>query len=619
MEENTNIEQQTEIIDIKMDEAFPYVSSDGQIENHSLLKGRELSNQHPFEAIYDAETQKNLKETLSNLDAVKRVYAKGSSFAEFKKWQDNNPSAENRAGYFVYIVPDSDTIAICGESNEVYGVTTTDAGFVSNQVESDRSDDWTYSMVSLIGAVKVRADETVRTGDYVVPNAYGEATISENNYGYKVLSMGSYPEYNYAVIALVPQSSTLNKVLGSLSDAQLSVGEILIRLDDVEGKADTAAGNAQIALNTSQMSSEEIDTILKELENQRKDITTATDISNDAKTQAEEASSIASQAQSDAVTAVREAQAAKEEAVESANQAVSEVSALKEDMTPLAEWCDDETGAYGVAGSIAQADSDHTLLASVVSGGGANGTDLTAIKQTQDMIQHLVSHIDKYSIGEYSLSYGLSLEEANNILQDTYIYVPTNNHEEQMGETTENGEVVVILTFKRGYAYTWDPTTDTWTESAEPISTATEYKAGSADGDLWYCWQSGITQTDADGNVVTTYDAGTLYRWSGTLWLAVATVADNYQGRVTSNLRQTSDSLQSDIVALDGRASTIEQNVNNITTRVGDAEGNISIVEQRVDGIAATVYCEDGTTSRINQHSDSINQITAGRFHVVYQ
>lgn len=366
MEENIDME----IIDIEMDAAFPYIASDGQIENHSQLNGRELSNQHPFEAIYDIDTKKNLKETLSDIEAVKRIYAKGSSFAEFKKWNDSNPpDITERVGCFVYIVPNSDTIAICGDSNEVYGVTTMDAGFVGNQVEADRTSDKSYAMVSILGAVKVRADKTVRTGDYVVPNAYGEATISENNYGYKVLSMGSSPEYNYAVIALTPQSSTLNKILGSLSDTQLSVGDILIELDSVKNTANSAAGNAQIAIDTSKMTAEEIEEIFKELEDQQEQITNATQIVEDTKAQAEQASTIATSAQSSAAEAYLAAQSAKEDA----NSVVSRISDVEGNVSAVVQRVDQIDSVIGnsdgTLSSIQQQVNDNTASINLINTG----------------------------------------------------------------------------------------------------------------------------------------------------------------------------------------------------------------------------------------------------------
>ena len=599
-----------EMIEIPMGEAFPYISDDGWIHNHALMYGRELSNQHPIEAIT------GLQDTLNEMKELRRVYAKGNSYAEFKKWNDGNPSAANRAGYFVYTVPNSENIAICGEADEVYGVTTTDAGFVSNQDDTDKSDDWTYAMVSLIGSVKVRADNTVHTGDYVIPNAYGEATKSENNYGYKVLSMGSYPEYNYAIIALVPQSSTLNKILGSLSDTQLNIGDILIELDNIGSIAHSALDNAQIAIDTSKLTAEELEAILKELAAQQTKIASAETVLKETQAQVQEVQSTASAAQSSAVSAAQMAQQAQKEAVASANAAVAEVGAIKEHIVPITEWQDETTGAYGVLGFVDRAETDHATLISIMSGAGPDGSDFTAVKQTQDMIQHLAAHINKYSIGEYSLSYGLSLAEATTTLMDTYIYVCTEDHTETMDGYGD-------IKFRLSYAYTWVPAARMWVEAPSPISTAVEYKPGAGDGDLWYCWQPGITQTKDNGELVTIYEAGTLYRWTDGKWIAVATTAENYQGRIASSFRQTAQGLRSDITTLDGRASTIQQEVDSIQALVGDNDGNGSTIIQRVGSIESDVYNKDGIVSSIKQqvegNSATITEINAGRFHVVYQ
>lgn len=616
---DVEVEEIEQPSDVEMIEGEPMTDATGSGTevNHALLYNREATDQHPIGAIT------GLSDRLKSIETVKRNYGKGSSYAEFRKWSDSNPNGADRSGYFVYMVPNSETIDICDESREIYGVTTTDAAFVGNQVESDRSDDWAYAMVSLVGAVRVRTDGSARVGEYVVPNHYGEATLSENNYGYKVLSLGSYASYNYVVIALVPQNSALNKILGSLSGGEFELGDILLEIEGIKGTVNDAVNNSQIAIDTSNMTKGEIEDILGELENQKNQITTAQEVSQEAKEQAEAAEEAAVKAQSSAATSAQAAQSAKNEAVARVNQALSEVSSLKDNMQPLAEWSDPETGAYGIAGFVAQANADHTTLATIVAGGDDDGSDLAAIKQTKDIIQHLVSHMDRYAVGEYSLSYGLSAEEAAEILTEEYIYVATSDHIEQMSKTAENGEIVTTeFTFKRSYAYTWDPETDTWTETAE-ISTATEYKPGTAVGDLWYCWQPGITQTDENGEIITTYDAGTLYRWYGSEWIAVATMADNYQSRITSSVKQTADSLQSDVVALDGSVSTMRQDVDSITTLVGDDDGNVSSIIQRVGQIEFDIYNEKGTISSIQQqvtdNEASIDMINTGRFHVVYQ
>ena len=603
------IEEVAQALGVEMIETEPMTdATEGGPEiNHALLHNREAENQHPIGAIT------GLSDRLKSIESVKRVYGKGSSYAEFRKWQDSNPNGADRSGYFVYMAPNSDTIEICDESHEVYGVTTSDAAFVGNQVDSDRSDDWAYSMVSLIGAVKVRTDGTARVGEHVVPNNYGEATLAENNYGYKVLSLGSYAEYNYAVIALVPQSSALNKILGSLSGGDLDIGGLLIEIDGLKGSISDALDKSQIAIDTSNMSKEDIEDILGELDIQKSWMANTDTILSETQAQAEHAATTAQQAQSSAVAAAQAAQSAKEEAVASANQALTETASLRENMTPLVEWDDPNSDAYGIAGFVAQANSDHTLLASIVAGGDDSGSDLTAIKQTKDMIQHLVSHMDRYSVGDKSLSYGLSTEEAVDILTDTYIYVSTSDHDEQMGDIT--------FTFQRGYAYTWNTDTCRWDESGE-ISTATEYKVGTEVGDLWYCWQPGITQTDENGEIVTTYNAGTLYRWYGSEWVAIATVNDDYR-RATSVITQTADSLRSDIVALDGSVSTMQQTVDGFATRVGNAEGNISSIEQEINQIKQTISTPDGTLSslqqQVNDNTAAINLMNTGRFHMAYQ
>ena len=53
------------------------------------------------------------------------------------------------------------------------------------------------------------------------------------------------------------------------------------------------------------------------------------------------------------------------------------------------------------------------------------GTKLSRITQRADGIESLVANIDKYSVGEYSQAYGLSLEQANNILYDGMVFIPT--------------------------------------------------------------------------------------------------------------------------------------------------------------------------------------------------
>lgn len=225
------------IIDIEMDEAFPYMPRNNVEDlkgttNHSLLDGRELPNQHPISAI------SNLKEELDEIKSLKRVYSSENGFGEFRKWDDENPKWEDRSGYFVKLIGGTENVAICTNQDDVYGVSVIHSGFVGGQDISDKSDDPLYALVGITGVLRVRTDGTATTGDYIVPNELGVATKSENNCGYKVISTGSYASYEYLTIAVTPQNDKINKIYGTLMDAEGSFGNIVVRLGEVESRVD---------------------------------------------------------------------------------------------------------------------------------------------------------------------------------------------------------------------------------------------------------------------------------------------------------------------------------------------------------------------------------------------
>lgn len=584
------------------------ISAGSGAVSHQDLHGREMSNQHPISAI------ENLQENLYALGATERVYASSNGLGEFRRWHDGNPSGEDRSGYFVSIAPGTDEIEICDATGDVYGISVHNSGFIGNQDDGyykgkdllkNNANDPSYAVVGIVGAMRVRTDGTARNGEHVVPNAYGEATLSDNDYGYKVLSQGSYPSYNYVTIAITPQSDALSRLQSSVAGGDL--GEILIKIENI----DKDIGDLEIKVDAS---TEDIEDILGEIGGLQQRVTTAEEIVQNAVENAEEAKDVATQAASKAAQAQQDAQDAASGAISSANQALSELSALAGQMEPIVSWQSEDGLSSGAGGFVNQANEDHTLLSSIVYGSGPDGSSLAAIMQKVDengaIIQHLVSHIDRYVVGEKSLSDGLTREEAKTILIDEYIYVPTSDHDETM-----SGDPEIVTAFRRGYYYVWDVENGIWTESTELVSMSTIYNDGKEDGELWYCWQDVIVNDDA-------YVAGTLYRWFGSEWIAVATIADNRNARVLTSIRQEADSIQSDVVNLRGDVSSIEQNVNGITTRVGTAEGNISSINQEVDEIQSTVANINGTVSSLQQHTTdtdaSLTAIAFGRFPTVY-
>lgn len=640
--------EEIEIVDIKMEEAFPFTTSgvlnemlddryilidggtvgldhddtvrlqdvidaaaESGVKSHPLLNGREFTNQHPIESI------SGLREELNEIEAVQIIYSSENGLGEFRKWHDDNPAGEDRTGYFVTMDAE-EMVKICDSTHDVYGISVKSSGFVGNQSEFDHSDDYAYALVGILGAMRVRTDGTARAGDYVVPNAYGEATLSENKYGYKVISIGSYPSYDYVTIAITPQSDALSRIESSLSGSQADIGNILIELNIAKDKADAAFNNSQIAIDTTLSNQEMMDIIKENVDNANQHATNALDVANAAQKAADQAKSSATQATSTAQQAYTNAQNIAKGAVDTANQALSDVMDLTKDLDSLLKWGSGDL--TGVTGFVQQAEDDHATIGSLVKGFGPDGTDVVAIIQKLDKngatIQHLVSHIDKHSVGEYSPSYGLTHAEAISILQDTYIYVPTVDHIETMVNEPD-----VDTEFERGYSYTWNSLYGIWEQNALPVSTSVVYQNGT-DRELWFCWQD-VEQLGVEGKVENTYLAGTLYLWDGSQWVGVATVNDNYKSRVITSVKQTADTIEMSVIDSGAEGSTFRQKLDNIFTTVFDSDGYISSLEQTATAIRAGVYTPDDRASQFellaSENDTALRTVITGRFHVVYQ
>lgn len=595
---------EVDIIDIQIEEAFPGTNNE-DFYNHAILRNRDMPNSHPISAI------SGLEEELRDIHSVKRVYSSENGLAEFIRWSDNNPSWEDRSGYFVKLVYDVNTgvehAQICTDKDDVYGVTVRQSGFVGNQINADHSDDPAYAMVGIVGLLRVRTDGTANVGDYVVPSAAGLATKSEHSCGYRVISTGSYPSYPYVTIAVTPQNDKINKIYGMLMESDGTIGNISIRIDDMESKIESANNNINVAIDSTEELKDLLEGSTVEIDRINQVINDTNNVVKDALVTVEQTIQSANDAKNAAQAA---AQDARKVVTDLAN--MSDLADSMEDIVGYA-YEDENGNVYsGAAGLIKLANETHVdygILAEQVTEQGDDlaGMIVAVDKKHGASIQHLVSHIDKYSVGEMSLSYGLTTDEAKSILKNDYIYVPTSNHSETIGDKT--------VTFERGFAYTWDAENVTWVKGAA-VSTATTYSAGANVGDLWYCFQD-VETDEVD------YLAETLYRWSGSEWIAVATMRDNYRGRMLTSIRQDADSIEQSVVALDGRLTLTEQDVDSISTTVADNVGNISAVTQRVDGIDTTIANINGTLSttqqRVSDNEASITMINHGAFHVVQQ
>lgn len=113
-------------------------------------------------------------------------------YAEVGAWEDENPSSENRNGYFVCAAYGTDafTIKKATSLDDVIGVTVFDPAF-SGRVSSDKLNSngdllYKYSYVAFEGVVSVIQDGTCTVGGRCMPNDSGIATAVEGNYGYLI-------------------------------------------------------------------------------------------------------------------------------------------------------------------------------------------------------------------------------------------------------------------------------------------------------------------------------------------------------------------------------------------------------------------------------------------------
>ena len=455
VETTTHIDVEVpENILIEMEEATATFS--GDIMRHSDLPDRNQPNQHMIQSI---EGLVDILKTISHMKyadkdgrehAAKSIYSAYGGFAEFRPWYGEKKDV----GYFVELKLDESNnlcVDVCnGEESEVYGVTVASSGFCGYQYDKydmlgvldDTTDDFNrnkniekYAQVCLIGNIKVRVSSEeewarIKPGYYVVPDDYGCAVLSLDdkknlNYaGYKVTSKGTTNEgfsgntWYYVSISLTPQNDGISRVIKTLNDAQNGIGILQDKIDNIEEV------NTQVSEGFKEVL-KDVEGVKQQVANQNEVIETtlveANRISSEAKTTIEAVRSQYSQA-------LGYAQDAKEGIAE----AQETLSTLQEMMKPLAEW-EGEDGASKVLGFVEQVNKDSAMLASMTEAFGPDGSDVTAIMQKIDSnggaIELMVSHTDKYTLGEFSPTNGFSRVETD-ILNPGHIYVPTVSHTE---------------------------------------------------------------------------------------------------------------------------------------------------------------------------------------------
>lgn len=631
LEEQENIEmiETVEVIEVsdvptyEIDsaEAFPALGTSNDGLRHSLLNGKELPDQHPITAIT------GLDERLDEIERIKTVYSDKVNIANYYEWND---SKYDEYGYFVSLVPNTSAIKIC-DGSDILGVSVNAAGFIGGQY-GDAPDD-SYGLIVTSGLVDVRCELDVNVGDYVVSNTNGYAEKTDSEYGYKVLAKENKNGVDYALILLGVQADIIN-------DLGIDLNQVKVRVSDNEKNIAAAMNVANEAYKKSsrvgEISKEAIKNALDAL-NKSNETSQKTD---DIERNLSLVNEVATQARAISEASVTSAEKIRSEAVATANNALStayntqnDLTKLSDEMAPLtqwegenrsgivgfvaranadsatlaslAEWKEGESENQSIAGAIAKVNEHEAVLDHITSHQGINGSTIAQVEQKADdnnaSIISLVSSVDKYSVGEYSQAYGLTREQAKNILKPGYIYIPT-EHEDSLSHSEIFVDETEPQWFTPGDYYVWGTNEQgnaDWIEHSIGSVWVSPAIPANSNGTLKYWYIDSNTPSEG-------YEAYALYVWEEEQWKKVNTLAGNASNRAVSMIRQTT---------------------NEIAAEVTNARGNYTGLKARLEAdkdaqveMIASVVGEDGkvtAASIVNAVNDSGSSVAINADHIV--
>jgi hypothetical protein len=570
---------------VDTDEAFSALGEQNEQLKHTLLTGRELSDQHPITAIT------GLRDELDDIEALQVVYSDEKGSADYYEWEDGNPAAEVRLGYFVTVCEDIRTIKICDADTEIFGVTVDNAAFIGGQDDIER--DYKYGLVAYSGIANVRCELDVEVGDNVISNNHGMAEKSDNHYGCKVIALNDIDGVRYATVSLdlsINQMDAMGQELKDF-DTRMGIAELnIISATNTANEAYNLASNmdfdglSQEVTNIANGALERADDALTKSEN--------ADIG------VQEAIKISQEARAIANSLTVTAEALRTEAVDKANEAVADVYDLTKELEPLTSW--DEDGNYSGSSYFAEYIKNGVATKSEIET-AENKIEETVseVQRSAKKIQTLVSTIDKYSVGEVSQANGLTMEQAASILEAGMIYVPTMDH----SETYDDENSPLTQEFSIGYYYTWNGSY--WDESAAEMVYFS--KTIPAVGENFQYWFTG-DEVDTEG-----YDTQTLYLWDNWgdeenpdyYWMAVDTLKDS--ARINSMITQAENEITFQITGNNGSINSIRQHLdtyestttllNSWKTSIADENGKLLT---NVGTIAEIVSKADEDSARID-------------------
>jgi hypothetical protein len=683
--------QATEIIEVEVTEAF---QSSANGVTHDSLPDRNLSGAHVITAI------EGLRDELDEIEALKVVYSNKKGNADYYEWADGNVAADNRTGLFVSLNDDG-KIALCTGDN-IFGVVVNEAAFVGGQADNTRGSN--YGLVATTGRVLVRCTLNVAKDDYVVSNAYGVAKKANSNCGYRVAAIHSLGGSPYATINLTISGDKIHEI-------GTSVTNLNQRMTSAEANITAATNTANLAYQRAGevvvISNELSNKVEGALDTVDKVVTDVSSLSE----QAARTALISTQAKAIANSAINSATSMRNEAVANAKNALTETVRLRDEFGKMETQIEDiedqvsiathringdcqivetmqgvdkqnhvvyyaqDTEKYhyydysigdwretdkpqdagltvAITGIRVKTDENSSSIDDLVSWQSGAKTAMARIERKADAngayIQSTVANIDKYTVGPYSQTYGFTLEQATNVLENGTIYAPTTTKTETCprvlnaidvptgdaepdirqvycetdedsttiyyywGFNNESNEYTWLATddfdsicdvfeFAPGYLYVWNERLSGlygWTPIGLVVTFSTTPPSVGDNLGYWY--------TDGD-EVEDGYEPHTLYKWETYYdtaaeeekhqWIAVATLSGNSFSRAVSSVRQSANSIESAVVGLRGEYAGIQQTVDADHARIdsiaawpsdaGNTKYNMALIKQHSDGDSA--------------------------------
>lgn len=248
-----------------------------------------------------------------------------------------------------------------------------------------------------------------------------------------------------------------------------------------------------------------------------------------------------------------------------------------------------------IAASEEKATATYASKSDLTSFEGNTNIAMARIEQKADAngayIQSTVANMDKYTVGPHSQADGFTRKQAQSVLEEGMVYVPTEDGitERYVGE----GDLPTYeRTFSKHYLYRWGEVSDGYgwvtvdqnyskdklNTSAPSVFFSNTAKPTVAQCDTYgYWYTNGVTLTGTAAE----YEPYTLYKWdlyntkddkgnskTERCWTPVATLAGNSQSRAVSQIRQDANSIEAAVTGLNGEYAGIKADLSGTQATV---------------------------------------------------